>query len=144
MTPRRLTALTAALAASLTLAACGGDDDKDSSGSSGASSGGGTEYKLAEYSIDGPATLKAGKVSITAKNDGHIEHELVILKTDKKADALGSGAEVPEDGAVGEIEDLGAGKSESKDFDLQPGHYALICNIAGHYAGGMHADLTVE
>ncbi len=27
---------------------------------------------------------------------------------------------------------------------LKKGHYALICNLPGHYQGGMHADFTVR
>ena len=27
---------------------------------------------------------------------------------------------------------------------LAPGHYVVICNLPGHYASGMHADLTVR
>jgi uncharacterized cupredoxin-like copper-binding protein len=33
----------------------------------------------------------------------------------------------------------------SLDIDsLAPGHYVLICNIAGHYQLGMHTSLTVK
>jgi uncharacterized cupredoxin-like copper-binding protein len=27
--------------------------------------------------------------------------------------------------------------------DMKPGHYALVCNLSGHYAAGMHVDLWV-
>ena len=29
-------------------------------------------------------------------------------------------------------------------LSLTPGHYALICNIPGHYSSGMHTDFTVS
>lgn len=28
-------------------------------------------------------------------------------------------------------------------MSLPAGHYVLLCNLPGHYAGGMRADLTV-
>jgi uncharacterized cupredoxin-like copper-binding protein len=28
--------------------------------------------------------------------------------------------------------------------DLDPGNYVVICNIPGHYAAGMHAELTIK
>ncbi len=46
---------------------------------------------------------------------------------------------------VGKIEerDLGPGRLASATFDLSPGSYVLICNISGHYDGGMYAPLQV-
>ena len=40
--------------------------------------------------------------------------------------------------------DLAAGATKTLTLNLKPGHYALICNIAGHYMAGMYADLTVR
>jgi uncharacterized cupredoxin-like copper-binding protein len=91
-----------------------------------------------------PATAKAGKVTFADNNAGQLPHEMVVIKTDKKADALGSGTKVPETGSVGETGDIAPGKTKSVSFTLKPGHYALICNIAGHYAAGMHADFNVS
>jgi uncharacterized cupredoxin-like copper-binding protein len=33
--------------------------------------------------------------------------------------------------------------TKSITIDLKPGHYALVCNLPGHYGLGMHVDLTV-
>jgi uncharacterized cupredoxin-like copper-binding protein len=27
--------------------------------------------------------------------------------------------------------------------NMAPGHYVLVCNLAGHFANGMYADFTV-
>jgi uncharacterized cupredoxin-like copper-binding protein len=35
------------------------------------------------------------------------------------------------------------GKTKSKTLTLKKGHYALVCNIAKHYALGMRAPFTV-
>ena len=103
------------------------------------------DVKLNEWKIAPSATaVQAGRVRITAANDGKTTHEMVVLRTDKPAASLGSGKRVSEAGSVGEISDLKAGASGSKTFDLTPGHYVVICNLPGHYAAGMRADLTVR
>jgi uncharacterized cupredoxin-like copper-binding protein len=94
--------------------------------------------------VPAPESTKGGKVTFDVKNAGALPHEMVVIKTDKKADALGSGTKVPETGSVGETGDVAAGKSKTLSLTLKPGHYALICNIPGHYAAGMHADFIVS
>ncbi len=54
------------------------------------------------------------------------------------------GAQASEKGAVGEVEDLGQGDTKKLTLNLKKGHYALICNLPGHYKGGMYADFTVR
>jgi uncharacterized cupredoxin-like copper-binding protein len=101
--------------------------------------------KLDEWKIAASAqTVSAGEVTITAANDGKTTHEMVVLRTDKPAASLGTGKRVSEAGSVGEISDLKAGAGAKKTFNLSPGHYVVICNLPGHYAAGMHADLTVR
>jgi uncharacterized cupredoxin-like copper-binding protein len=96
---------------------------------------------LNEWAVKPSATeVQAGKVRFVASNTGTMEHEMVVIRTDKAADDLGDGARVPETGTVGEIEEFGAGKTEAKTLTLKPGHYALVCNIDGHYKQGMRAD----
>ena len=34
--------------------------------------------------------------------------------------------------------------TETVTLPLKAGHYALICNLPGHYAAGQHADFTVR
>jgi len=75
---------------------------------------------------------------------GSGEHELVVIKTSTKASKLKvSGGKASEKGTVGEVE-LGKGKSKNLTLNLKKGHYALICNMPGHYKGGMHVDFTVK
>jgi len=92
-----------------------------------------------------PTTVKAGKVTFTFVNKGNRQHEMIVLKTDEKADSLVVGADnkVSEDKSVGEISETDAGKTVVKTFDLAAGHYVLVCNIAKHYAQGMKSDFTV-
>ena len=45
---------------------------------------------------------------------------------------------------VGETGDLAAGASKTITLKLAAGHYALICNLPGHYQAGQHTDFTVR
>ncbi len=97
-------------------------------------------------------TAKAGTVTISSPNDGQVQHELVLLKTDQNAASLPlNGDEVDEEGLeakgvenAGEIEDVGPGQTKSGTFKLAPGTYAMICNLPGHYQRGMYGTLTVK
>lgn len=84
------------------------------------------------------------KVTFQVRNVGQLPHEFVVIKTDKSANALGTGQRVPEDGNVGETGDVQTGASKTLKISLKPGHYALICNLPGHYSAGMHTDFTVK
>ncbi len=90
-------------------------------------------------------SVKAGKVTFTVANTGSMPHQLVVLKTTEKANALpmASGTVAKETGKIGGIPDIAAGATSSVTLPLTPGHYSVICNLPGHYKGGMYADLTV-
>ena len=92
-------------------------------------------------------SVKAGKIKIGVRNLGTMEHSFEVLKTDLPQDKLpvdGASAKAKEDGKVGEIKSIAAGKSASVTVDLTPGKYVFICNVAGHYQLGMHTGFTVE
>jgi uncharacterized cupredoxin-like copper-binding protein len=100
---------------------------------------------LKEYSIaPEPSQVAAGSVTFKVRNAGSINHEFVVLRTNKKASQLLKGNEADESGNVGEIGNLDPGQTKSLKLDLKAGHYALICNLTGHYKLGQHADLTVR
>jgi len=93
-------------------------------------------------------TVPAGKISFLVVNVGNVDHEVVLLKTDKAPNALiqsSATSKVDEAASgenVGEIE-VGLGTTAAGTFDLTPGRYVLICNIAGHYHAGMFSAFTV-
>jgi uncharacterized cupredoxin-like copper-binding protein len=100
---------------------------------------------LKEFSINPTATqAAAGKVTFNVKNDGTITHEFVVIKTNNTAGSLLKGSRADETGNVGETGDLAAGASKSVTLTLPAGHYALICNLPGHYKAGQHTDFTVK
>lgn len=96
-------------------------------------------------------TAKAGPTTIEAPNEGSVEHELVLFKTNMNPAKLpteaGGGVDeekmdqIAEEG--GEVPDVEAGVTKSGKFDLKPGKYVMFCNLPGHYAQGMYGTLTV-
>jgi uncharacterized cupredoxin-like copper-binding protein len=140
------------------LAACSGTGSNSATSTatsvaSGAGGGGdGTTVNVTEteFKIEADATsAPAGQVTFNIKNDGTIAHEFVVIKTDDAASALpvASGeSEVDEDQLTGidEKEDIAPGTSVTLTVNLEAGHYALICNVEGHYTSGMRLDFTVS
>lgn len=100
---------------------------------------------LREFAVDTTvSTAAAGKVTFKVRNTGAAKHEFVVLKTAKPAGSLLKGAEADETGNVGEIGDVAPGQAKQLTLNLKPGHYALICNLAGHYKAGQYKDFTVR
>ena len=107
------------------------------------------EMVMTEFKFDpSQATVAAGKVKITQVNKGAVKHEFVLLQSDKPAGSFKvKGGEIDEADVgknMGEIEDVEPGGTKSKTFDLKPGKYVFVCNLPGHYAGGMYGSLTVK
>jgi uncharacterized cupredoxin-like copper-binding protein len=101
--------------------------------------------RLNEFNIL-PATqaAPAGKVTFVLKNTGKMTHEFVVVGTAKAAGALLKGSEADETGAVGEVGELKPGQTKKLTLTLKKGHYALICNLPGHYVAGQFADFYVR
>jgi len=138
-------------------AGCGGDDGDE----------GGTEEATTEEFTDADVTATieiemkefafipkdasgpAGIDEIVTPNIGQVEHELELFKSDvdpgsltvepeeDKADTSPLGEEILETFAE-------PGQTDSAIADLKPGKYAMICNVAGHYAAGMWGNLTIK
>ncbi len=96
-------------------------------------------------------SVPAGKIAFDVVNQGKVEHELVVLKTDLAPTALKMRAANPkkvdeEAGAknLGEVEDVAAGTTKSGTFDLPAGKYVLICNVEDHYKAGMAVAFEVK
>jgi uncharacterized cupredoxin-like copper-binding protein len=134
---------------------CGGDDGNDSAKPTTTQQSGGSApvIRMDDYSFSPKdATATAGRVKITAPNDGKVVHELVLLKTNRDPGSFEvSGGEVDEkaleeSGAKipGEIADVPPGKSKTMTVDLTPGNYVMICNLPGHYQRGMYGSLTAK
>jgi uncharacterized cupredoxin-like copper-binding protein len=86
----------------------------------------------------------AGKVTFVLKNSGKVTHEFVVVKSSKPAGNLLKGSEADEAGAAGEVGELKPGQTKKLSLTLKKGHYALLCNLPGHYKGGQFADFYVR
>jgi len=105
-----------------------------------------------------PTSVNAGTVSLRVSNRGMLTHEIVVLPLvageQVGARTVDDHGQVDESHAVTEVSTTcGAGKSEEGiapgaagwvTTQLTPGRYELVCNLPGHYAAGMYAELTVK
>jgi uncharacterized cupredoxin-like copper-binding protein len=94
-------------------------------------------------------SVPAGKVTFDVANASKdLIHEMVVspLADIKKPLPYDNDAmKINEDtaGHLGEVSELDPGKAGSLTLDLKPGEYLLYCNLPGHEAMGMWAQLTV-
>ncbi|WP_158274575.1 plastocyanin/azurin family copper-binding protein [Cellulomonas sp. WB94] len=101
-------------------------------------------------------TVPHGTVSFVVTNAGMRNHELVVLPLDGDQRAgsrvAGTDRRIDESGSLGEVADAGGGSGDSGiapgatgwvTLDLPAGRYELVCNLPGHYAAGMFAEITV-
>jgi len=95
--------------------------------------------------------LHAGQVDLSVKNDRPDAHELIVVReTDSGLPLRKDGLTVDEDTIEREKLELGAlepgqpGGVRHMRVNLTPGRYLLLCNMAGHYLGGMHTELVVN
>jgi hypothetical protein len=131
------------------------DPNCDGRGWSDAEPTAAVEVVMDEYTLTAtPAEVPAGTVEVTADNRGSLFHELVVVRWDGDPGALpqndAGGADQMQfrDAEVGRIFDFVANVGCTARFDLEPGTYALICNLVDdgfnpHYSQGMYATLTV-
>lgn len=100
--------------------------------------------------------VPAGTVSLVLANAGWRTHELVVLPLadgqqvgtrsvagDGTVDESGSLGEASRTGAAGTGDGVQPGTAGWTTLDLPAGRYELVCNLPGHYAAGMYAELTV-
>ena len=100
----------------------------------GAEGGGGGTAAGTPLNIDGAdikfapreATAPAGAISITLKNVGVIQHNLVVQ----------------EDPSFKKL-DVAPGQSATGTLQAKPGTYTLYCDLPGHRPAGMETKLTV-
>ena len=101
----------------------------------------------------GQSFAPTGKVSFLVTNSGTVTHEFVVLQTDTPAAGYpivsfeGEANRINEDAKgttnVGETGDMEPGAVMMLTLDLASAHYAVVCNLVGHYAAGMHEDFWV-
>ena len=98
-----------------------------------------------------PQRVSPGEVVFESSNRGPDAHELIIVRsrdTDARLQLRSDGMTVSEERLepeiVGTLEPGAPGSVRELRVKLVRGHYVLICNMSGHYMGGMHTLLTVQ
>lgn len=110
--------------------------------------GEGIAVSLGEFSITSAiAETEAGSVTFSVANDGAVDHELVVIRSDAAPDGLPTAAGRADEAqfeVVGRTDTFAGGQTRDATFDLAAGSYLLICNLPGHYQLGMTAAFTVQ
>ena len=107
------------------------------------------DVSLHDFRIDTARTeMPSGTVTLVVHNRAPATHEFVVVRTDLAPNLLpiaADGLSVDEEKVrnAGEVSDVRAGTTETLTLRLPPGRYVLICNLEGHYLGGMHHSLIV-
>jgi uncharacterized cupredoxin-like copper-binding protein len=91
--------------------------------------------------------LSAGRVVFRIVNNGPDRHELIVVHDDGRLKLRSDGMTVDEEALqrliVGGVEPGPKGDVRELAVDLTPGRYMLLCNMYGHYMGGMHQVVVV-
>ena len=106
---------------------------------------------------DLPSSVHHGAVSFRVTNAGWRTHEMVVLPlaagqqvgeravgSDGTVSEAGSRGEASASCAAGEGDGITAGSTGWVTLHLPAGRYELVCNLPGHYAAGMYAELDVS
>lgn len=104
-----------------------------------------------------PGAVPHGQVSFWVTNGGIRTHEMVVLPLaagqqpgqrrvgfDGTVEEGGSLAEASASCAAGAGDGIASGTTGWVTLTLPAGRYELICNLPGHYAGGMYTELDVS
>jgi len=108
---------------------------------------------LSDYKVVLPTTnISKGIKSLEVKNAGAVQHELLVFHPAASIDPanlpLGPDGNVNEDAPginkISDGENIDPTKDQARQVDLsEPGTYAFLCNLPGHYKAGMWTVVTV-
>lgn len=101
-----------------------------------------------DFHISAPRHVTAGEVGLSVHNTGPDDHELVVVRAGSKLPLRRDGLTVDEDAVkratLGAVEPAPPGATHLLRVHLKPGRYELLCNMSGHYMGGMRTRLVVQ
>jgi plastocyanin len=129
------------VAAAALIVGCGGDDDDDdTAATTGAETtagggGGATTVVMTEFEFDPNDLTVSQRDTITAQNDGNVEHNLTIREGPDPEQETAELAATP---------DVQSGDSADLTVDVDPGKHSMVCTLPGHAEQGMIGTITVE
>jgi hypothetical protein len=102
-----------------------------------------------DFRIGAPDELRAGRVTFSVHNRGPDTHELLVVRErggelPLRSDGLTIDEDAVQKDTVGKLEPGKPGSIRVLGVRLEPGRYVLLCNMSGHYLGGMDHDLVVR
>jgi uncharacterized cupredoxin-like copper-binding protein len=104
--------------------------------------------RVADFRIQAPAHVRAGNVVFRVHNGGPDAHEFIVIRSSRELPLRGDGVTVDEDRlekvTAGTLEPTAPGSTTDLSLHLAPGRYELICNMNGHYLGGMRRQIVVS
>lgn len=99
------------------------------------------EWKL----VPAQLSVRPGRIALIVRNDGEMDHELVVLRSDLHHHRLAvNGGRAVEKGRVAELPVIPSGATRRLTLTVRPGKYVLLCNLLGHYQAGQYAALRVR
>jgi uncharacterized cupredoxin-like copper-binding protein len=92
--------------------------------------------------------VRAGDISLLVHNKGPASHELIVIRKGRsrlplRRDGMTVDEDALEHSIPGALEPEIPGTHRLK-VHLTPGRYELICNMSGHFFGGMRTQLVVQ
>ncbi len=92
----------------------------------------------------------AGSIEFNLTNEGTMAHEFLVVRSDKTAkqllDEVSETTNRLDEATLDVIDEQAEWEPNTPGMvtvTLEPGNYVVMCNIAGHHAQGMYADLVV-
>jgi uncharacterized cupredoxin-like copper-binding protein len=101
-----------------------------------------------DFRVTVPSQVPAGKTVFRVSNKGPDAHELIVVRLGDRpmpmrADGMTVDEEALESSIVGTLEPGASGSIRLLAVGLTPGKYEVMCNMQGHYMGGMHREFVV-
>lgn len=102
-----------------------------------------------DFKIRVPHVLPAGDARFVVSNKGPDTHELLIIRAGaervpRRADGFTIDEDALQKRLVVSIDPQRPGTQSSVVVHLVPGRYIVLCNMAGHAAGGMMTSFRVR
>jgi uncharacterized cupredoxin-like copper-binding protein len=138
----RIATLAVVLVASFTYSSCGGASSAPRAGR------GAVAVKESDFKISMPGRLAAGAHVFSVHNEGPVDHELIAIRLGHgtlplRKDGISLDEDKLEPAEAGALEPGAPGVTRKVTLALKPGRYVFVCNMAGHYLGGMHKTVQV-
>jgi uncharacterized cupredoxin-like copper-binding protein len=100
---------------------------------------------VGDFKIDAPKHVPAGDVIFLVHNKGPDAHEFIVVRSSRslplRKDGVTADETAFEKQTAGALEPGQPGSDRELRVHLKPGRYELICNMNGHYLGGMRAQV---